>query len=87
MSHAGMTIGTPGMFNVSTTEPIVPEAQRHLAQSQLQPITNLIAEEVITKFGSPISIDFKQLLQAFDAGGRVRATAQVPYLLTRAKAA
>ena len=57
----------PAMFNPSTTGPLVREAQRHLAQWQLQPIANCIGHEATEKLGQPVSLDVMQTLQAFDA--------------------
>jgi hypothetical protein len=74
----------PGLFNASTTGPMVREAQRHLAQWQLQPIANLIGAEVSEKLDSPVTLDVMQPLQAFDAGGRARAAIAVVQLMAQA---
>ncbi|NLS03295.1 phage portal protein [Rhizobium sp. P32RR-XVIII] len=63
----------PGLFNASTTGPLVREAQRHLAQWTLQPIAALLSEEASEKLGGPVSIDMMTPTQAFDAGGSARA--------------
>lgn len=60
----------PGLLNRSTTEPMVREAQRHLAQLVLQPIAMLIAEEATAKLGTPVAIDVVRPMQAFDHGGK-----------------
>jgi hypothetical protein len=77
----------PGLFNPSTTGPMVREAQRHLAQWQLQPVANLLAAEASQKLEQSVSIDVMQPLQAFDASGRARAANAVVQLLTQAKEA
>lgn len=65
----------PGLFNSATTGPLVREAQRHLAQWQLQPIAELIAAEASEKLGGAVTIDVMGPTQAFDAGGSARAFA------------
>lgn len=75
----------PALFNPSTTGPMVREAQRQLAQWQLQPIANLIAAEISEKLATRVTLDVMQPLQAFDAGGRARAAAQLVQLLAQAK--
>ena len=75
----------PGLMNPSTTGPMVREAQRHLAQWQLQPIANLIAEEASTKLATPVTLDVMQPLQAFDAGGRARTVNAIIQALAIAK--
>ncbi len=77
----------PSLFDANTTGPLVREAQRHLAQWMLQPVANGIAAEASEKLGTPIKLDVMQPLQAFDAGGRARAAAQVVELLALAKEA
>ena len=61
------------LFNQATTGPLVREAQRHLAQWQLQPIANLMGAQASERPGQPVTVDVMQPLQAFDAGGRARA--------------
>ena len=63
----------PGLFNRSTTGPLVREAQRHLAQWQLQPVAQLIAQEASAKLGARVTLDTLRTTQAYDAGGRARA--------------
>jgi hypothetical protein len=75
----------PGLMNPSTTGPMVREAQRHLAQWQLQPIANLIAEEASNKLATPVTLDVMQPLQAFDAGGRARTVNAIVQALALAK--
>lgn len=75
----------PSLFNPSTTGPLVREAQRHLAQWQLQPIANLIGAEATEKLGQPVSIDVMQPLQAYDVGGRARAMSAIIKALADAK--
>jgi hypothetical protein len=77
----------PGLFNPTTTGPMVREAQRHLAQWTLQPIAALVAEEASAKFGQEISIDCMRPLQAFDAGGRSRALTAIIQALAAAREA
>lgn len=75
----------PGLINRATTGPMVREAQRHLAGWVLQPMAELLAEEVSTKLGADVMIDVGRPLQAFDAGGRARALAQIIEAMGRAK--
>ena len=75
----------PGLFNAATTGPMVREAQRHLAGWVLQPIAELMAEEASAKLGGDVTIDVGRPLQAFDAGGRARALAQLIEATGRAK--
>lgn len=77
----------PGLFNPATTGPLVREAQRHLAQWQLQPIAGLLAEEATEKLGSPVDIDVIGPTQAFDAGGSARALATIVQAYAQAKEA
>lgn len=77
----------PGLVSTSATGPLVREAQRHLAQWQLQPMVQMMAEECSEKLGSEIKIDTMRPLQAFDAGGRARAASQVVQLLAQAQEA
>jgi len=77
----------PGLFNVSTTGPMVREAQRHLAQWTLQPIVAMIAQEATEKLGQEVKIDVMRPMQAYDAGGRARAVSAVVGALATAKGA
>tara|TARA_B110000977_G_scaffold116569_1_gene150567 strand:- start:559 stop:1602 length:1044 start_codon:yes stop_codon:yes gene_type:complete len=77
----------PALSNVATTGPMVREAQRHLAQWQLQPIAAMIAQEASEKLGNAITLDVMRPLQAYDAGGRARAVTAVVKALAEAKEA
>lgn len=77
----------PALFNMTTTGPLVREAQRHLAQWQLQPLAALIAQEATEKLGGVVTIDTLRPLQAYDAGGRARAFAGIIETLAAAKEA
>ena len=77
----------PALFSTSTTGPLVREAQRHLAQWQLQPVATGIAAEASAKLGSSVAVDVMQPLQAFDAGGRARTVGAIVEALARAKEA
>ena len=77
----------PALTDSKTTGPLVREAQRHLAQWQLQPIAAQIAQEAGAKLGSTVNIDVMQPLQAYDAGGRARALNGVIEALAVAKQA
>lgn len=75
----------PALLSAAATGPVVREAQRHLAQWQLQPIAALIASEASAKLGTSISLDTMTPLQAYDAGGRARALSGVMQALAAAK--
>ncbi len=75
----------PGLFAVAAQGPLVREAQRHLAGWVLQPICELIADEVRAKLGGKVLIDVGRPLQAFDAGGRARALSALIEAMGRAK--
>ena len=75
----------PGLASPATTGPLVREAQRHLAQWTLQPLTAAIAEECTAKLGSEVTLDILRPLQAFDAGGRARALNGIVQALAQAK--
>lgn len=77
----------PGLANAATTGPLVREAQRHLAQWQLQPIAAMMAEEASQKLGGTVTLDTLRPLQAFDAGGRARAITAIVGALAQAKEA
>ena len=75
----------PALFANSAAGPLVREAQRHLCQWTLQPIAELIEEEVEAKMGGDVSIDTMRPLHAWDAGGRARAMLTVVQALAMAK--
>ncbi len=75
----------PGLLNPATTGPLVREAQRHLAQWQLQPIVALIGEEATMKLGTTVTLDVLRPTQSYDAGGRARAFTAVIQALAVAK--
>jgi hypothetical protein len=77
----------PGLSNPVTTGPLVREAQRHLAQWALMPITAMIGQEASEKLGQPVKLDVMRPLQAFDAGGRARTVTALINALAEAKAA
>ncbi len=77
----------PGLVNPAATGPLVREAQRHLGQWVLQPLAELMAEEVSEKLGTRVRIDVMRAAQAFDAGGRARAAAGIVQALAMAKEA
>ena len=77
----------PALFAANAQGPLVREAQRHLAQWQLQPIAQLIAEEASEKLGAEVKIDTMRPLQAFDTGGRARAAVGIVQALAQAKEA
>ncbi|MEQ8400696.1 MAG: phage portal protein [Roseitalea porphyridii] len=77
----------PGLFNASTTGPLVREAQRHLAQWTLQPVAVALAAEASEKLATPVKIDCMRPLQAFDAGGRSRALTAIVQAMAQAKEA
>jgi phage portal protein BeeE len=75
----------PGWLVDNAQGPLVREAQRQLAAWTLQPIAELLAEEATAKLGTAVSVDLIRPLQAFDAGGRARALAQIIEAMGRAK--
>lgn len=77
----------PGLLNPNTTGPMVREAQRHLAQWTLEPISKLIAEEATAKLGGAVSVDVVRPLQAYDAGGKARAFSAMVGAMAQAKEA
>jgi hypothetical protein len=77
----------PGLSNISTTGPMVREAQRHLAQWALMPIAAMIGQEATEKLGSPVKLDVMRPLQAYDAGGRARTVTAIVKALAEAKEA
>jgi hypothetical protein len=77
----------PGLSNISTTGPMVREAQRHLAQWALMPIAAMIGQEASEKLGQPVTLDVMRPMQAFDAGGRARALGAIVQTMALAKEA
>lgn len=75
----------PALSNISTTGPMVREAQRHLAQWGLMPIAAMIGQEASEKLGNTVKLDVMRPLQAFDAGGRARALTAVVAAMAAAK--
>ena len=75
------------MFAMNAQGPLVRESQRHLAQWQLQPLGELLAEEASEKLGVTVAIDMMRPLQAFDAGGSARAFATIVAGLVQAREA
>jgi len=75
----------PALLASSAQGPLVREAQRHLAQWQLQPLALIIAREASLKLGSTVTLDTLRPLQAYDAGGRARALSTVVQALAQAK--
>ena len=65
------------LLDSNTNGPVVRKSQRHTAKWALQPLTALMAQEASDKLGTPVTIDVMRPLQAFDAGGRARAMAQI----------
>jgi hypothetical protein len=63
------------------------EGQRQLAVWTIQPIADLMAEEVTAKMGGTVSIDTMRNLQAFDVSGRARAMKTIIEAMTLAKEA
>ncbi|WP_306253890.1 phage portal protein [Parvularcula sp. IMCC14364] len=75
----------PALMNPSTTGPMTREAQRHLAQWQLQPIAHCMAQELSKKLGTNVRLDVMRPLQAFDAGGRARSLTAIVSAMISAK--
>ena len=75
----------PSMGNPSATGPVIREGQRHLAQWILQPLAELLAEEVSAKLGTGVQIDMMRPLQAFDTGGKARALGAIIKAMAEAK--
>lgn len=63
----------PSMLTRSAQGNAIREGQRHLAVWTVQPMADLMAEEVSNKLGGAIKIDTMRNLQAFDVSGRARA--------------
>lgn len=77
----------PAMVASNAQGPLVREGQRQLATWTLQPLAELVGEELSEKFGQAVKIDTLRPLQAYDAGGRARAAAGVVQALVMAKEA
>ena len=77
----------PAMVASNAQGPLVREAQRQIATWTLQPLAEIVSEELTDKLGQPVRIDTLRPLQAFDAGGRARAAAGVVQALAMAKEA
>lgn len=77
----------PALFNAGTTGQLVKQAQQHLAQWQLQPLANLIAEEASEKLGASVDIDVMTGSQAFDTGAAARSFQMLVQGLAMAKEA
>lgn len=77
----------PALFANNAQGPLVREAQRHLAQWQLQPLAAGIAEEATDKLGTAVTLDVMTPLQAYDQGGRARALSAVVTALREAREA
>ena len=57
----------PGMTATAATGPLIREGQRHIAQWQLQPLAEMMAEEATDKLGSPVTLDV-MVLSRFSSG-------------------
>ena len=77
----------PAMLSPTATGPLIREGQRHLAQWQLAPVAEAMAEEASRKLGGTVRLDVMRPLQAFDAGGRARAAAGIIQALAQAQEA
>lgn len=77
----------PALFDRAAQGPLVREAQRHLAQWQLEPMAKLIAEEASQKLGNPVAINVVRPLQAWDAGGKARALGGIVEAMAKAREA
>lgn len=77
----------PSLVSGNLAGPQTREAQRHLCTYCLQPLADLVAEEMSEKLGQPVRLDVMRPLQAWDAGGRARAAAQVVQLMAMAQEA
>lgn len=77
----------PALHNPASAGPVIREAQRHLAQWTLEPLSKVIAEEAEAKLGGSIQIDCVRPLQAFDVGGKARAFSAMVRALAEAKEA
>lgn len=63
----------PALFDPATTGQLVREAQRHLIQFTLQPVSDLIAAEASEKLGGTVTLDTLTGTQAFDTGAAARS--------------
>lgn len=63
----------PALLNNQTTGPLVREAQRHLVQFTLQPVSEIIATECSEKLGGAVAVDALTGTQAFDTGAAARS--------------
>ncbi|WP_255440745.1 hypothetical protein [Paracoccus sp. MC1854] len=77
----------PALFVDAAQGTLVREAQRHLCQWTLQPLAELLGEEVTEKLGVPVMIDTLRPVQAFDVGGRARALGAIVDAMARGKKA
>lgn len=77
----------PAMLARNAQGPLVREGQRQLATWTLQPLAEIVSEELTNKLGQPVTMDTLRPLQAYDAGGRARAAAGVVQALAMAKEA
>ena len=77
----------PSMLTRSAQGNTIREGQRQLAVWTIQPIADLMAEEVTAKLGGTVTIDTMRNLQAFDVSGRARAMKTIIEAMAAAKAA
>lgn len=63
----------PALLDPQASAQAVREADRHLAQWQLQPMAAMIADEVTDKTGRETALDVVGAVQAYDVAGRARA--------------
>jgi len=77
----------PALFDPATTGQLVREAQRHLVQFTLQPVSDLIAEEASEKLGGTVTLDALTGTQAFDTGAAARSFQMLVAGLAAAKEA
>ena len=77
----------PSMLTRSAQGNAIREGQRHLAVWTIQPIADLMAEEISTKLGGAVTIDTMRNLQAFDTAGRARAMKTIIDAMAAAKEA
>lgn len=77
----------PALFDPATTGQLVREAQRHLIQFTLQPVSDLIAAEASNKLGGTVTLDALTGTQAFDTGAAARSFQMLVTGLAMAKEA
>ncbi|MBG0802124.1 hypothetical protein IYW40_11630 [Methylocystis sp. H4A] len=77
----------PAAFDKATTGPLVREFQRHLGQWVLQPMCELVSEQVSEKTGASVQIDCMTPSQAFDVGQAARSFATLVEGMAAAKEA